>query len=158
MLFLKSKNRFILNIIQQRSEFILNSFIKDQTWEERYRRIIKWGDRMIPLESSLKEDKLLVKGCQSRVWLLAEKQNGRTLFKGDSDALITKGLLSLMIYFYSGLTNQEILKNRPEFVEKLDLLNHLTPSRSSGLGSLIRYIQNYAKAFLIIEKAQIPSI
>ena len=140
--------------IEKRASLILQSFEEDHDWESRYRKIIQWGQKMEALKDSLKEDHLLVKGCQSKVWLLAQNKKGLIVFQGDSDALITKGLLSLMIYFYSGSSGEEILKKKPQFIESLDLLNHLTPSRSSGLGSLIQTMQNYAKAFLIIEKSK----
>ena len=142
-----------MSLIQEREQKIMDSFAQDSHWEDRYRRIIQWGREMDSLHDSKKNDQLLVKGCQSKVWLWSEKKNNQVFFQGDSSALITKGLLSLMIYLYSGSTPLEILQHQPEFIKKLDLLNHLTPSRSSGLGSLVQYMKNYAQAFHLMEKS-----
>ena len=142
-----------MKIFEDRSRFILDSFSKDKTWEQRYKRIIQWGSRLEVLEHSHQKDHFLVQGCQSKVWLLAELNNHLIIFKGSSDALITKGLLALMLYFYSKSRPQDVLKTPPVFIEKLDLMNHLTPSRSNGLKALTVQIQNYAKAFYMLEKS-----
>ena len=137
---------------KERELFILRSFQKDKTWEEKYRRVIKWGAKLDPLEVSVKKDKWLVKGCQSKVWLIPQKKEERLIFKGDSDALITKGLLSLVIYFYSGSSFQNILKTPPRFIENLELDSHLTPTRAGGLKSLVQQIHHYARAFDIMDR------
>ena len=140
-----------MDVFEEREKYILNSFVKDHSWEEKYRRIIHWGNQMNQtLPDSQKIDDLLVRGCQSKVWLLAVSENQKVIFKGDSDALITKGLVSLMIYFYSNSSPKDILKQPPSFINKLDLLNHLTPSRGNGLKALLLQIQNYSKAFLLL--------
>ena len=142
-----------MKTFEERSNFILESFFKDKTWEQRYKRIIQWGNRLEPLEGFHQKDRFLVRGCQSKVWLLADFNNHLITFKGSSDALITKGLLALMLYFYSKSRPQDILKTSPIFIEKLNLMNHLTPSRSNGLKALTTQIQNYAKAFYMLEKS-----
>ena len=111
------------------------------------------GGHLEPLKHSQQKDRFLVRGCQSKVWLLAEFNDPLIIFKGSSSALITKGLLALMLYFYSKSRPQDVLKASPIFIEKLDLMNHLTPSRSNGLKALTVQIQNYAKAFYMLEKS-----
>ena len=126
----------------------MSSFGEGSEWEPRYARIIEWGKRLKPLDPVLKQDRLLVRGCQSRVWLLSEKKEGLLFFRGESEALITQGLLSMMIYFYSSSPPQEVINTSPFFVEKLDLLNHLTPARSGGLSSLIRTMKRDAQVLM----------
>ena len=142
-----------MKLFEERSHFILDSFSEDKTWEQRYKRIIQWGNRLEPLKHSHQKDRFLVRGCQSKVWLLAEFNKPLIVFKGSSNALITQGLLALMLYFYSKSRPQDVLKAPPIFIEKLDLMNHLTPSRSNGLKALTVQIQNYAKAFYMLEKS-----
>ncbi len=139
-----------LNLLKRREEEILKSFEQCLDWETKYRRLIQWGKEMPPLNSSLHADRWLVKGCQSQLWLYPKMQNNLLTFQGDSDALISKGLLALMVHFYSSLPPSAILKQAPEFIETLDLANHLTPSRRGGLFSLIQQIQNYAQAFTLM--------
>ncbi|MDE0150955.1 MAG: SufE family protein [Bdellovibrionales bacterium] len=138
-------------MIQKREEEILQSFKNCSDWESKYRRIIRWGKDMPPLDSSLYEDRWLVQGCQSQLWLYPQMTEGLLSFRGDSDALISKGLLALALHFYSDLPPVMILKQAPEFIEKLDLASHLSPSRRGGLSSLIRQIQNYAQAFTLMK-------
>ena len=94
------RKRCVVNIFEKRESEIIQSFAKESSWEGKYRRIIEWGKQMNhTLPESQKKDNLLVRGCQSKVWLFAVLENHKVIFKGDSDALITKGLVSLMIYF-----------------------------------------------------------
>ena len=134
-------------LLKKREKEILQSFKQCSDWESKYKRIIQWGRDMPPLDSSLYEDRWLVQGCQSQLWLYPQMKEGTLNFQGDSDALISKGLLALMLYFYSDLPPVMILKQTPEFIEQLDLTSHLTPSRRGGLSSLIKQIQNYAQVF-----------
>lgn len=137
--------------IKKREEQILQSFKQCSDWESKYRKIIQWGKDMPPLDSSLYEDRWLVQGCQSQLWLYPQMKENLLNFRGDSDALISKGLLALMLHFYSDLPPVMILKQAPEFIEKLDLASHLSPSRRGGLSSLIKQIQNYAQAFTLMK-------
>lgn len=136
---------------KKREEEILQSFKNCSDWESKYKRIIRWGKEMPPLDDSLYEDRWLVQGCQSQLWLYPEMKEGLLSFQGDSDAFISKGLLALMLYFYSDLPPVMILKQSPEFIEKLDLASHLSPSRRGGLSSLIKQIQSYAQAFTLMK-------
>lgn len=141
-----------MSIFKERLNFIMESFSKEGSWEQKYKNIIQWGERLSALDDSQKQDSLLVKGCQSRVWLAAGLENHQVIFKGDSDALITKGLLALMVYFYSKSSPKEILEAQPVFIQQLDLIHHLSPSRAGGLQSLNLQIKNYAKAFYMLEQ------
>lgn len=136
-----------MNTTLKRDHDITGLFKSAKDWEARYRIIIKEGRNLPILETEKKQDRFLVKGCQSRVWLYPEFKDGLVFFEGDSDALITKGLLALVLRYYSQLSPEEILKNPPQFIEKLNLTHHLTPSRSNGLMSLIKQVKLYAKAY-----------
>ncbi len=138
-------------LLKQREEEILKSFQQCLDWESKYRRLIQWGREMPPLDSSLYEDRWLVQGCQSQLWLYPKMQEDLLTFQGDSDALISKGLLALMIHFYSAVPPVIILQQVPEFIETLQLAIHLTPSRRGGLASLIKQIQSYAQAFTLMK-------
>lgn len=135
--------------IQTRAKEITESFFQFSSWEERYKHIIYIGKSSPPLEEKYKTEEWLVKGCQSQVWLYAfQDEAGRVVFRADSDALITKGLVSLLLKYYSELSPTEIIAYPvPSFFEDLDLKNHLTPTRVGGLYSMLRQIQYYAKAF-----------
>lgn len=136
-------------MLKKREEEILQSFKQCPDWESKYKRLIQWGKDMPPLDSSQYKDRWLVEGCQAQLWLYPQMQKNLLIFQGDSDALISKGLLALMLHFYSNLPPLIILKQAPEFIEKLDLTSHLSPSRRGGLSSLIKQIQSYAQAFAL---------
>ncbi|MDE0518289.1 MAG: SufE family protein [Bdellovibrionales bacterium] len=140
--------------VEQRAKEILNEFSSLLSWEEKYKKIIQMGKSSLPLDTKYKTKEWLVKGCQSQVWLHAfQDQEGKVVFRADSDALITKGLVALLLTYYSGLSPQEIIAHSvPSFFEKLDLKNHLTPTRVGGLFSMVRQIQYYARAFTLISK------
>lgn len=140
--------------MEKRAEEIIKDFTCLSSWEEKYKKIIHIGKIAPPLEEKYKTQEWLVKGCQSQVWLYAENEEGKVFFYADSDALITKGLVSLLLRYYSGLFPKEIISHTmPLFFEKLDLQNHLTPTRVGGLFSMIRQIQYYAQAFLLKSKS-----
>lgn len=135
--------------IQKHSQAILKDFSQLSSWEERYKKIIHIGRIAPPLDVKYKTSEWLVKGCQSQVWLFAKQNShGQVVFQSDSDALITKGLVALLLKYYSPLLPEEILSQPvPDFFDKLDLKNHLSPTRVGGLFSMLKYIQYYAKAF-----------
>lgn len=132
---------------QQRQAEIVNEFSQIKSWEDRYKKIIAMGKDLPAQEESFYDDKFLVKGCQSRVWLHAELNNGRVILKADSDAMIVKGLVSILLKVYSGLTPKEILTTPPNFIEELGFKNYLSPSRANGFLSMIKQIMLYAQAF-----------
>lgn len=132
--------------IQDIQDRIVREFELLQDWQERYKYIIKLGDKLEPMPKSEKTDDNLVKGCQSQVWLTAELQDGKVHFNADSDAAITKGLVSLMVRFYSGQEPEVILNTKPEFIDKIGMANHLSPTRANGLASMVKQMKIYAMA------------
>ena len=144
--------------MRKRSEEIVRDFSALSSWEGRYKKIIQMGKSTPSLDEKYKSEKWLVKGCQSQVWLYpSQDKDGRVVFQADSDALITKGLVALLIKYYSHLFPKEILSHPlPDFFEKLNLKNHLTPTRVGGLFSMIKQIQYYAKAFSLLPQNNSP--
>ena len=126
-------------------------------YEEHYKKIIALGKKLKPFPEEKKTSDLLVKGCSAKVWLRAElNEKGEMELSGDGDpeALISRGLLALMLAFYSGRRPEDILKAEPAFLKDLQLSRYLSPSRSNGLNALIRQIKYYAKAFLLLSSGE----
>jgi len=135
-----------------RNTDIINLFEKSVSWEEKYQKIISLGKHLPFFPEENKTDNLLITACQSRLWLKADlNQKGQVIFTGDSEGLITKGLLAIMIQFYSGQTPEDILKSQPYFLKTLNLSQYLSLNRTNGLQSLIHQIQSYAKAFMLLQ-------
>lgn len=133
--------------IQAKQDRIVREFELLQDWPERYKHIIRMGSKMEPLPEEQKVKDNLVKGCQSQVWLVAEQQGDKIIFKADSDAAITKGLVAMMIRFYSGHTPDEILNTNPDFLNKIGMAQHLSPTRANGLASMVKQMKIYASAY-----------
>ncbi len=140
--------------IKSRESEILQEFSSLKSWEDRYKKIIQFGNTLLPLDNKYKIKKWQLKGCQSQVWVHPTQDKEKKIhFQADSDALITKGLVALVVKYYSGLLPEEILsKPSPSFLESLELQNHLTPTRVGGLFSLLRQIQYYAQGFWLLSK------
>lgn len=135
-----------------RNQEILNLFSETNSWEEKYSKIIKFGKKLPVFSEEDKVSRWLVKGCQSRLWLKPEKdQSGFLVFTGDSEALISKGILALMIAFYSRQKPEDILKSELNFIKELALPQGLTPGRTNGMYALVRQILAYARAFQLIQ-------
>lgn len=144
-----------MDFLKKRSNDIVQSFSSKKTWEEKYKHIIEWGKKLAPLSSEEKKDKYLVRGCQSQVWLLSHlNKEKKIIFRGESDALITQGLLSLVLYFYSNTFPQEILKATPDFIQEIDLIQNLSPLRRGGLGALIHQIQKEAQVYQLTSESK----
>jgi cysteine desulfuration protein SufE len=126
---------------------IVEAFSFFDDWTDKYEYIIESGKKLRGLEIDIKKDELLIKGCQSRVWLLAEYSNGVINYTADSDAVITKGIVSLLIRALSGRTPEDIIKTDLYFIDKIGLKEHLSPTRSNGLLSMIKQMKLYALAF-----------
>ena len=138
--------------IEQKHSEILADFQNLPNWEDRYKKIIQLGRSLPDMPEELKTDDLKVKGCQSQVWLHADLDaDGHVVFQADSDALIVKGLLALLLKYYSNEPPKEILEAQPEFVGEIGLQNHLSPSRANGLHAMIKQIKYYATAFQAIQ-------
>lgn len=133
--------------IQEKQNRIIREFNLLQDWQERYKYIIKLGQKLEPLDSKHRIDENLVRGCQSQVWLVADLDEDRIIFRADSDAAITKGLVALMVRFYSGEQPDTIINTNPDFIKKIGMQEHLSPTRSNGLVSMVKQMKIYAMAF-----------
>ena len=143
--------------MEDRNQRILSRFPPESSWEERYKTIIAMGRALPPFKEEDKTPERLIKGCQSRLWLKAEMNSqGKAVFTGDSEGLITKGILALMIDFYSLRDPEDILRAKALFLEELELSRYLSSRRTNGLQSLLDQIKNYARAFFILSKDKAP--
>ena len=133
--------------IKEVQDEIILEFNDFDDWLDRYQLLIDLGGEQEPLPDEYKTDNNLIEGCQSRVWLQADFVDGKVLFRAESDALIVKGIVSLLIKVYSGRTPDEILETEPYFVEAIGLKEHLSPTRSNGLLAMIKQMRLYALAF-----------
>lgn len=133
--------------IKEIQDEIIAEFNDFDDWLDRYQLLIDLGSEQEPLPLEYKTDNNLIEGCQSRVWLQADYIDGKVHFRAESDALIVKGIVSLLIKAYSGRTPDEILDNEPYFVEAIGLKEHLSPTRSNGLLAMIKQMRLYAMAF-----------
>ena len=135
-------------LLQQRQEEIAEEFEFFEDWMERYEHIIELGKELDPIAEADKLDEHLIRGCQSRVWLLAAKDgDGNVQFRADSDAIITKGLAALMVRAFSGLPPAVIVQGDLWFIEKIGLDAHLSPTRANGLRSMVQQMKHYGIAF-----------
>lgn len=128
-------------------EKIVREFQSCETWESKYEKLIQYGKHLNSMAESDKTEDLKIKGCQSQVWIKAELRDGRVFFHGDSDALLVKGLVALVLQVYSGETPQDILRQEPAFLKEMGLDAGLSPSRSNGLYSMIKQVKYYATAY-----------
>lgn len=134
--------------LQGRQQAIIHEFGAYSNWEEKYKHLIVLGKKMPPFPDELRKDDFRVKGCQAQVWIHARlNSSGQVEFQADSDALIVKGLIAILLELYSKATPEEILSTAPDFVKTLDLSAHLSPSRANGLVAMIKQIKYYAAAF-----------
>ena len=139
--------------IQETEEEIIDEFSLFDNWEDKYEYIIDLGKKLEPLNPEFKVDDNKIKGCQSQVWLAATEEDGRIYFKADSDAIIVKGLVSMLIRVLSGHTSQEILDAKLEFIDKIGMKSHLAQTRSNGLLSMVKQMKNYALAYKIKQQS-----
>lgn len=126
---------------------IVESFSLFDSWDDKYEYIIDLGKKLPLLDESAKTDNNRVRGCQSTVWLTASYQNSRIFFKADSDAIIVKGLISMLVQVLSGHTPDEILDAKLAFIQDIGMTTHLAQTRSNGLLSMVKQMKNYALAF-----------
>ncbi|MCI5560772.1 MAG: SufE family protein [Phocaeicola sp.] len=136
-----------MKTIKEKQEEIIEEFNVFDDWMDKYQLLIDLGNEQAPLDAQYKVEQNLIEGCQSRVWLHAVYKDGKVFFEAESDALIVKGLAGLLISVVSGHTPQEILENELYFIEAIGLKEHLSPTRSNGLLSMVKQIRLYALAF-----------
>ena len=137
-----------LSIAESEKE-IVEEFALFDSWDDKYEYIIDLGKRLPPLDPKYKIDENRVRGCQSSVWLVADYVEGRLFFQADSDALIVKGLISMLIRVLSGKTPDEIIEARLEFIRQIGMTTHLAQTRSNGLLNMVKQMKNYALAYKI---------
>ncbi|MFT6441922.1 MAG: cysteine desulfuration protein SufE [Salibacteraceae bacterium] len=133
--------------INERQDELIEEFSMFDDWMEKYEYIIDMGKDVSGLTEELKSDDYLVRGCQSRVWLIPAQENGILQFQADSDAIITKGIVGMVVRVLNNSSADEILKSDLYFVDKIGLKEHLSPTRSNGLVSMIKKIKTYALAY-----------
>lgn len=133
-----------MNTLEEAKEAVVETFSMFDEWLDKYEYLISLGKDLEPFDDALKTDDKLIKGCQSRVWLDCKESDGRLFFKADSDAIITKGIISLLIGIYSGRTKTEIAGDDFGFVEQIGLRENLSPTRANGLASMIATIKKFA--------------
>jgi len=132
--------------INEKQEEIIADFAFFEDWMEKYEHIIQLGKDLPLIDPQYKTEQYLIKGCQSQVWLHADYKDGKLLFTADSDAIITKGLVALMIEVLSGHSPEAIASTDIYFIDKIGLRNHLSPTRSNGLLSMLKQMKLYAAA------------
>lgn len=140
--------------IQETQNDIVEEFADFFDWEEKYAHIIALGRKLAPFPEEHRMEANKVRGCQSQVWLHAALDGDVVRFWGDSDALIVKGLVALALRVYSGRTPQEITATEPEFIKRIGLDTHLSPTRTNGFASMIKQIKLYAVGFSVLLKQQ----
>lgn len=133
--------------IKEQQDQIIEDFELFDDWMDKYEYIIQLGKELPLINEKYKTDENLIKGCQSKVWLHAEFQDGKLHFTADSDALITKGLVSMVIQVLSGQTPKDIADAEIYFIDEIGLQSHLSPTRSNGLLSMLKQIKLYAVAY-----------
>ena len=132
--------------INEIQDDIIEEFSAFDDWMDKYALLIDMGNTLPPLDDKYKTTSNLIEGCQSRVWLQADYVDGKVQFKGESDAVIVKGIVSLLVNTLSGHTPSEILDNELYFIDKIGLKDHLSPTRSNGLVAMLKQMKLYALA------------
>lgn len=133
--------------INEIQDEVVEEFSDFDDWMDKYQLLIDLGSEQQPLDEKYKTEQNLIDGCQSRVWLQADVQDGKVVFQAESDALIVKGIVALLIRVLSGHTPDEILEADLYFIEQIGLREHLSPTRSNGLLAMLKQMKLYALAF-----------
>ena len=133
--------------IQQIQEEIVDEFSMFDDWMQRYEYIIELGKSLPLINEEYKTEENIIKGCQSKVWVHGEENDGKIIFTADSDAILTKGIIAILIRVFSNQTPQAILDADTDFIDEIGLKEHLSPTRANGLVSMLKKIKMYALAF-----------
>ena len=134
--------------IAQIEDEIVDDFSLFDTWDEKYEYIIDMGKKLKPLEDEHKRDENKIKGCQSTVWMVSEFKDGKVFYRAESDAVIVKGLVSMLIRVLSGHTPKEIIDAKLEFIDRIGMKQHLAQTRSNGLLSMVKQMKLDATVYL----------
>ena len=135
--------------IEESEKEIVEDFSLFDSWDDKYEYIIDLGKKLQPLEQEYKHDDNRVRGCQSTVWLVADYNDGKVVYKADSDAVIVKGLISMLIRVLSGHKPDEIVNAKLNFINEIGMTGHLAQTRSNGLLSMVKQMKNYALAYKV---------
>ena len=135
-----------MSIATEQAE-IVSEFSMFDDWMQRYEYIIELGKTLPLIDEKFKVDENIIKGCQSKVWVHGEEQNGSVVFTADSDAILTKGIIAILIRSFSNQTSAAILEANTDFIDEIGLKEHLSPTRANGLVSMIKQMKMYALAF-----------
>ena len=138
--------------IKEIEQQIIDEFANFDEWLDRYAYLIDLGRECPVIDERDKTEQNLIRGCQSRVWLSCEHRDGKLYFRADSDAVITRGIITLLIRALDGHTPQEILDAKLDFIDAIGLREHLSPTRSNGLTSMVKQMKMYALAYHINDK------
>jgi cysteine desulfuration protein SufE len=133
--------------IEEVQKEIISDFAVYEDWMDKYTYLIELGNELQPIDPAFKVDQNLIRGCQSRVWLQQRMEGDLLYFDAESDALIVKGLVALLMKVFSGRTPQEIIDAEPYFIDEIGLKQHLSPTRSNGLMAMVKQIKLYAIAY-----------
>ena len=133
--------------IDEIQQGIIEDFSGFEDWMDKYSLLIELGNELAPIDPKYKVESNLIRGCQSRVWLHQEFADGKITFEAESDALIVKGLVALLLKIYSNRTPHEILTSEPRFIDEIGLRQHLSPTRSNGLLAMVKQMKLYALAY-----------
>lgn len=133
--------------LNEKQDAIIDEFGAFDDWMDRYQYLVELGNALPPLPEADKTDQNLIQGCQSRVWLTADYTDGHITFRGESDALIVKGIVALLVHVLSDCTPDEILESNLHFIDRIGLKEHLSPTRSNGLLAMVKQMKMYALAF-----------
>jgi len=140
--------------IEEIEQDVINEFSTFQDWLDRYQYIIDMGNELGEFPENKRTESYRIKGCQSSVWLTADLEDGRVIFRSDSDSSIVKGLASLMIRVLSNQKPDDIVKAKLDFIDKIGLKEHLAPTRSNGLSAMIKQMRMYALAYKLKQQEQ----
>ena len=134
--------------IEEKQEEIIEEFSMFDDWMQRYEYMIDLGKSLPLIDEEYKTDDNIIKGCQSRVWVKADYEDDKVVFKADSDAIITKGIVAILIRVFSGQKPEDIAKADTHFIDEIGLKEHLSPTRANGLVSMIKQLKAYALAYM----------
>lgn len=141
------KKTLFMNQLHERIEGLKQSFAGLKDWEGRYQELIRLGKALPPYPEEYRNETFLVRGCQSQVWLHPTIQEGKVYFKGDSDALLVKGIVALLLHVYSDAFPHDILMTKADFLKEMGVVENLSMNRANGLSSMLKQIQLYALVY-----------
>jgi len=139
--------------VSDEQQKIISKFAEFNDWDEKYSFLIKLGKDLGDLDPEIKIEKNKISGCQSEVWMHAKLDDNKMVIYGDSDAMIVKGLVAMLIQVYSNQSPEDILSSPPEFLQQIGIDKHLSPTRKNGLGAMLKQIQLFALAFKTVAKS-----